>query len=120
MLRLSSCLISIAVTHGSEPYPQDKSWGLFQALVELPSDLSITSVDVGAHETVASLAEGKGELTGLALWLLAERQKVSRRSVLAATLQPSPCKFAKTQHLKSCPTQNLGSRISGRSIPSGL
>ena len=50
----------------------------FQAVMELPSDLSITAVDVAAHETVASLAEGHGELTGLALWLLAERQKVTR------------------------------------------
>lgn len=47
-----------------------------QAVVELPSDLSITAVDVAAHETIASLAEGHGELTGLALWLMAERQKV--------------------------------------------
>ena len=44
--------------------------------MELPGDLSITAVDVAAHETVASLAEGFGELTGLALWLMAERQKV--------------------------------------------
>ena len=47
-----------------------------QAVVELPSDLSITAVDVAAHETVASLAEGQGELTGLALLLLAEQHKV--------------------------------------------
>ncbi|CAL5229330.1 g12636 [Coccomyxa viridis] len=61
----------------------DGSWTAFtnqdikagEAVVELPSDLSITAVDVAAHETVASLAEGHGELTGLALWLLAERQK---------------------------------------------
>ena len=51
-----------------------------QAVVELPSDLSITAVDVAAHDTVASLAEGHGELTGLALWLLAERQKVTCHS----------------------------------------
>lgn len=47
-----------------------------QALVELPGDLSVTAVDVAAHEEVAGLAEGRGELTGLALWLMAERQKV--------------------------------------------
>ena len=46
--------------------------------MELPGDLSITAVDVAAHKTVASLAEGHGELTGLALWLTAERHKVSR------------------------------------------
>jgi len=50
-----------------------------QAVVELPSDLSITAVDVAAHETIASLAEGHGELTGLALWLMAERQKVIKQ-----------------------------------------
>ena len=47
-----------------------------QAVMELPGDLSITAVDVAAHEEVADLAEGFGELTGLALWLMAERQKV--------------------------------------------
>ncbi|EIE20473.1 rubisco small subunit N-methyltransferase, partial [Coccomyxa subellipsoidea C-169] len=46
-----------------------------QALVELPGNLSVTAVDVAAHEEVAGLAEGRGELTGLALWLMAERQK---------------------------------------------
>ncbi len=52
--------------------------------MELPSDLSITAVDVAAHETVASLAEGHGELTGLALWLLAEQQKVTCQSCSTA------------------------------------
>lgn len=35
----------------------------------------MTAVDVAAHGEVAELAEGRGELTGLALWLLAERHK---------------------------------------------
>lgn len=42
----------------------------------MPGDISITAVDVAAHSDVAKLAEGRGELIGLALWLLAERQKV--------------------------------------------
>jgi len=40
--------------------------------VELPGGLSITAVDVAAHEMVASLAEGHGKLTGLALWIIAD------------------------------------------------
>lgn len=60
-----------------------------QALVELPGDISVTAVDVAAHEEVSGLAEGRGELTGLALWLMAERQKVRsqghQRSILEAS-----------------------------------
>ena len=44
--------------------------------MELPGDISVTTVDVGAHAEAAPLAAGRGELTGLALWLMAERQKV--------------------------------------------
>lgn len=47
-----------------------------QALLELPGDISVTAVDVAAHADVAQLAAGRGELTGLALWLMAERHKV--------------------------------------------
>ncbi|CAL8465053.1 g4588 [Coccomyxa elongata] len=61
----------------------DGTWSFFtntdvregEALVELPGDISVTAVDVAAHEEVSGLAEGRGELTGLALWLMAERQK---------------------------------------------
>ena len=61
---------------------------LSQAVVELPGDLSITAVDVSAHETIARLAEGHGELTGLALWLMAERQKVTLQLVLLIVCCP--------------------------------
>lgn len=44
--------------------------------MELPGDISVTAVDVAAHPDIAQLAAGRGELTGLALWLMAERQKV--------------------------------------------
>lgn len=47
-----------------------------QALLELPGDISVTGVDVAAHPDVAPLAAGRGELTGLALWLMAEQAKV--------------------------------------------
>ena len=63
--------------------PSGQLLALPQAVVELPSDLSITAVDVAAHEAVASLAEGQGELTGLALWLLAEQHKVKLHNTLA-------------------------------------
>ena len=44
--------------------------------MELPGDISITTVDVCAHAEAGPIAAGRGELTGLALWLMAERQKV--------------------------------------------
>ncbi|KAK9917898.1 hypothetical protein WJX75_009348 [Coccomyxa subellipsoidea] len=61
----------------------DGTWSLIantavkegETLVELPGDMSVTAVDVAAHDEVSGLAEGRGELTGLALWLMAERQK---------------------------------------------
>ena len=56
-----------------------------QAIMALPGELSITAVDVTTHEEVASLAEGFGELTGLALWLMAERQKVLQPLQLSIT-----------------------------------
>ena len=42
-------------------------------LVLIPDALAVTTADVTSHPLVASLAEGRGELVGLALWLLAER-----------------------------------------------
>jgi hypothetical protein len=44
-----------------------------EVLLELPDSFAITSVDVASHPTVGPLAEGRGELVGLALWLIAER-----------------------------------------------
>ena len=82
--------------------------------MELPSDLSITTVDVGTHETVASLAEGQGELTGLALWLLAERQKVICRTVSLLHCSPQHVALQRMQSPKCCLTQNQGSRMIGR------
>ena len=42
----------------------------------MSGDACVTAADVTAEQTIAAAAEGRGELTGLALWLLAERQKV--------------------------------------------
>lgn len=42
----------------------------------------MTAVDVAEHPVVGALAAGRGELTGLALWLMAEREQVQGRSVL--------------------------------------
>ena len=42
-------------------------------LVLIPDALAVTTADVTSHPLVAPLAEGRGELVGLALWLLAER-----------------------------------------------
>jgi len=44
-----------------------------EVLAELPEAAAVTTADVLAHPLVGPLAEGRGELVGLALWLLAER-----------------------------------------------
>jgi hypothetical protein len=45
-----------------------------EVLLELPDSFAVTATDVAAHPRVARLAEGRGELVGLALWLMAERE----------------------------------------------
>ncbi|PSC76514.1 U3 small nucleolar ribonucleo MPP10 [Micractinium conductrix] len=59
-----------------------------EVLLQLPGDLAITSVDVGKDPALAAVAEGRSELVGLALWLLAERAKgpASAWAALLATL----------------------------------
>ena len=52
-----------------------------QVVMEVSGDSSVTAVDVADHPVVGGLAAGRGELTGLALWLMAERCQVG----------PSPC-----------------------------
>ena len=47
-----------------------------EALLQLPGDLAVTSVDVGKDAALAPLAQGRSELVGLALWLMLERSKV--------------------------------------------
>ena len=42
-------------------------------VMEIPQDIAITSVDVEKHPIVGELSTGRGELTGLTLWLMAER-----------------------------------------------
>lgn len=48
--------------------------------MEVGGDCSVTAVDVGEHPVVGALAAGRGELTGLALWLMAEREQVGGRN----------------------------------------
>lgn len=48
-----------------------------EAVLAVPGDLAITSVDVGKVAELAALTEGRSELVGLSLWLLQERAKVS-------------------------------------------
>lgn len=48
-----------------------------EVLMEVSESLAVTTVDVANHPDVASLAEGRGELVGLALWLIAERARGS-------------------------------------------
>lgn len=47
-----------------------------EALLAIPGDLAVTSVDVGKDAGLAAVAEGRSELVGLALWLMQERDKV--------------------------------------------
>lgn len=47
-----------------------------EALLAIPGDLTVTSVDVGKDAGLAAVAEGRSELVGLALWLMQEREKV--------------------------------------------
>ncbi|PRW58899.1 rubisco small subunit N-methyltransferase [Chlorella sorokiniana] len=46
-----------------------------EAVLAVPGDLAVTSVDVGKDAALAALAEGRSELVGLALWLMQERDK---------------------------------------------
>ena len=41
----------------------------------MPEDAAVTMVDAANHPAVGRLAEGRGEVVSLALWLLAEREK---------------------------------------------
>ncbi len=50
-------------------------------VMEVSGNSSVTAVDVVEHPVVGRLAAGRGELTGLALWLMAERHQVSRTSL---------------------------------------
>lgn len=47
-----------------------------EVLLEIPGDLGVTNVDVDKNPALATLAEGRSELVGLALWLMNERSKV--------------------------------------------
>lgn len=52
-----------------------------QSIIAVPGNACVTSADVAAEQSVAAAAEGRGELTGLALWLIAEWQKVGWQPV---------------------------------------
>jgi hypothetical protein len=49
-----------------------------QAMCQLPQDVAITAVDAHSHPLVGELTAQKGEITSIALWLLAERSQVSK------------------------------------------
>lgn len=59
-----------------------------EVLLEIPGDLGITSVDVGADTVLAPLAEGRSELVGLALFLMRQKSlgSASPWTPLLATL----------------------------------
>eukprot|EP00873_Tetraselmis_striata_P017580 jgi/Tetstr1/437844/TSEL_026484.t1 len=66
--------------------------------MEVPSELAVTAYDVKQHLVVAELAEGRSELTGLALWIMAERGAASPNAEFLQTLPVwrRPGKFAQT------------------------
>lgn len=53
-----------------------KSVFAVQVLAEVPADEVATVEDARLTPAAAALADGRGELTALALWLLAERAAV--------------------------------------------
>ncbi|KAG7675298.1 hypothetical protein Ndes2526B_g08170 [Nannochloris sp. 'desiccata'] len=59
-----------------------------EVILEIPGDLAVTSVDVGKDELLSTLAEGRSELVGLALFLMQERFRgsASAWAPLLATL----------------------------------
>ena len=52
-----------------------------QVLAEVPADEVATVEDARLTPAAAALVDGRGELTALALWLLAERAAVRRPHV---------------------------------------
>ena len=46
---------------------------LEQAICQIPQDAAITATDAAKHALVGPLAQGRGDITALALWLLGER-----------------------------------------------
>ena len=46
-----------------------------QVVCRVPEDAAVTMVDAANHPAVGRLADGRGEVVSLALWLLAEREK---------------------------------------------
>jgi protein-histidine N-methyltransferase len=63
-----------------------------QVVCSIPQDIAITAVDAQSHPVVGPLAEGRGEISSLALWLLAERSsKTSEWAPLLDALPVQPC-----------------------------
>jgi hypothetical protein len=60
--------------------------------MEVSGDSSVTAVDVADHPVVGNLAASRSELTGLALWLMAERRQVSPRHMTCPA--SAACVFA--------------------------
>lgn len=53
------------------------TWGaMLQELAVIPEMACITRIDADQHEAVGAVASGAGEVTALALWIMAESRKV--------------------------------------------
>lgn len=80
-----------ALPGGKLPFLTSQDVKAGQVVMEVPSELAVTAYDVKQHEVVAELAEGRSELTGLALWVMAERAKgeASAHARFLATLPES-------------------------------
>lgn len=51
-----------------------------EVILQVPGDMCVTAADVAADTTVAAVAEGRSELTGLALWIIAQRLQGNQSS----------------------------------------
>ena len=64
----------------------EPSWVFAQVLLSIPGDVAVTKEDVAADTACVQLASGRSELVGLALWLVAQRCKVSHAGWLVQQL----------------------------------
>ena len=72
-----------------------------QAACRIPQDIAITAVDAHKHPLVGALAADRGEITSLALWLLAERASSSSEAgplVEALPVRRPECRSASSVH----------------------
>ena len=81
------CAFGVALHAVHATYWHARSMLSVQVLFSLPGDHAVTMTDVQTEPAVAGVAEGRGELIGLALWLMYERSKVSSGTSICGSYQ---------------------------------